>query len=101
LIPGRAGPIACANNRFTRYETMPDKQLLHLVIGGELKSLEGPAEFRNLAKVDLVGAYPNYQQALAAWRGKAQQTVDNALMRYFIIHAHKHLDPDADHDHEP
>ena len=79
---------------------MPDKQLLHLVIGGELKSLEGLAEFRNLAKVDLVGAYPNYGQALAAWRGKAQQTVDNALMRYFIIHAHKLLDPNSDHDHD-
>ena len=81
---------------------MPDKQLLHLVIGGELKSLQGPPEFRNLAKVDLVGAFPNYQQAMAAWRGKAQQTVDNALMRYFIIHAHKLLDPhaeDEDHDH--
>ena len=80
---------------------MADKQLLHLVIGGELKSLEGPAEFKDLSKVDLVGAFPNYRQALAAWRGKAQQTVDNALMRYFIIHAHKLLDPESDeHDHE-
>ena len=81
---------------------MPDKQLLHLVIGGELKSLSGPATFKDLTKVDLVGAYPSYQLALAAWRGKAQQTVDNALMRYFIIHAHKLLDPDSDaeHDHE-
>lgn len=78
---------------------MPDKQLLHLVIGGELKELEGPAEFRDLSKVDLVGAYPNYTQALAAWRAKAQSTVDNALMRYFIIHAHKLLDPDSDGDH--
>jgi hypothetical protein len=78
---------------------MADKQLLHLVIGGELKSLEGPAEFRDPSKVDLVGAYPNYRQALAAWRGKAQQTVDNALMRYFIIHAHKLLDPGSDGDH--
>ena len=78
---------------------MPDKQLLHLVIGGELKSLEGAAEFKDPSKVDLVGAYPNYRQALAAWRGKAQQTVDNALMRYFIIHAHKLLDPDADGEH--
>ena len=75
---------------------MPEKQLLHLVIGGELKRVDGPAEFKDLKKVDLVGAYPNYQEALAAWRGKAQSTVDNALMRYFIIHAHKLLDPDAD-----
>jgi myo-inositol-1(or 4)-monophosphatase len=79
---------------------MPDKQLLHLVIGGELKDLTGPAEFRELAKVDLVGAYPNYQAALSAWRTKAQETVDNAHMRYFIIHAHRLLDPESDEDHE-
>ena len=78
---------------------MPDRQLLHLVIGGELKSLDGTPEFADLSKVDLVGAYPTYQDAAAAWRGKAQQTVDNALMRYFIIHAHKLLNPDADDDH--
>ena len=80
---------------------MPDKQLLHLVIGGELKSLEGTPEFRDLSKVDLVGAFPNYQAALAAWRSRAQETVDNAHMRYFIIHAHRLLDPESDdHDHE-
>jgi hypothetical protein len=79
---------------------MPDKQLLHLVIGGELKSLDGAPEFKNLKQVDLVGAYPNYRLALAAWRAKAQSTVDNALMRYFIIHAHKLLDPESDHDHD-
>ncbi|HEX4713192.1 DUF4170 domain-containing protein [Phenylobacterium sp.] len=79
---------------------MADKQLLHLVIGGELKALEGPAEFRDLSKVDFVGAFPNYSEALAAWRNKAQSTVDNALMRYFIIHAHKLLDPKSDHPHE-
>jgi myo-inositol-1(or 4)-monophosphatase len=79
---------------------MADKQLLHLVIGGELKALEGPAEFRDLSKVDFVGAFPNYSEALAAWRNKAQSTVDNALMRYFIIHAHKLLDPESDHPHE-
>jgi hypothetical protein len=79
---------------------MPDRQLLHLVIGGEMKTLEGPPEFRDLTKVDLVGAYPNYQEALRAWRTKAQETVDNALMRYFIIHAHKLLDPESDGEHE-
>jgi len=79
---------------------MPDKQLLHLVIGGEMKALEGPPEFRDLKKVDLVGAYPSYQDALRAWRSKAQETVDNALMRYFIIHAHKLLDPESDDQHE-
>jgi hypothetical protein len=79
---------------------MPHKQLLHLVIGGELKSLEGAPEFRDLSKVDLVGAYPNYQEALRAWRARAQSTVDNALMRYFIIHAHKLLDPESDDEHD-
>jgi hypothetical protein len=77
---------------------MPDRQLLHLVIGGELKELDGPPEFRDLRKVDLVGAYPNYQEAVKAWRARAQATVDNALMRYFIIHAHRLLDPGAEGD---
>ena len=77
---------------------MPDRQLLHLVIGGELADLEHNT-FRDCSKVDLVGAYPSYELALAAWRSKAQSTVDNALMRYFIIHAHKLLDPSSDDDH--
>lgn len=80
---------------------MPDKQLLHLVIGGELKDLSSShPEFRDLAKVDLAGAYPSYQEALSAWRAKAQETVDNAHMRYFIIHAHRLLDPESEGDHE-
>ena len=78
---------------------MPERQLLHLVIGGELKELNGPPEFRDLKKVDLVGAYASYDEAARAWRAKAQQTVDNALMRYFVIHAHRLLDPDTD-DHQ-
>ena len=81
---------------------MPDsKQLLHLVIGGELKTVDGPPEFKDLGKVDLVGAYPNYQEARRAWLSKAQQTVDNAHMRYFVIHAHRLMEPvdEEDHDH--
>jgi hypothetical protein len=74
---------------------MPDKQLLHLVIGGELSDLEHNT-FKDLTKVDIVGAFPSYEAAKAAWRSKAQATVDNALVRYFIIHAHKLLDPDAE-----
>jgi myo-inositol-1(or 4)-monophosphatase len=74
-----------------------DHQLLHLVIGGELKDVSG-LEFRDLTKVDLVGAYPNYQEAFRAWQARAQATVDNAHMRYFIIHAHRLLDPSADHE---
>ncbi|HWK95119.1 MAG TPA: DUF4170 domain-containing protein [Pseudolabrys sp.] len=71
----------------------PAKQLLHLVVGGELTSLEG-VEFKDLDKVDLVGVYPNYASAYAVWKSKAQQTVDNAQMRYFIVHLHRLLDPD-------
>ena len=71
---------------------MPDKQLLHLVFGGELKDVTA-LEFRDLTKIEFVGAYPNYAEAHRAWKSKAQSTVDNALMRYFIIHAHKLLDP--------
>ena len=72
----------------------PSKQLLHLVIGGELKSINS-TEFKDLDKVDIVGVYPNYAAAHAAWKGKAQQTVDNAQMRYFIVHLHRLLDPEA------
>ncbi|HLI67335.1 MAG TPA: DUF4170 domain-containing protein [Caulobacteraceae bacterium] len=77
---------------------MPDHQLLHLVIGGELKALGGN-EFRDLSRVDFVGAFPDYASARQAWKAKAQATVDNALTRYFIIHAHRLLDPHEDgHD---
>ena len=73
----------------------PKEQLLHLVFGGELKSLDS-VEFRDLSKMDVVGIYPNYATAHAAWRSKAQQTVDNALMRYFIVHMHRLLEPDGE-----
>lgn len=70
------------------------KQLLHLVFGGELVKL-GSTEFKNLDELDLVGIYPNYAAAVTAWRAKAQQTVDNAQMRYFIVHMHRLLDPES------
>ena len=73
--------------------TQPSKPLLHPVFGGELVSLD-ENEFKDLSKLDLVGIYPNYATAYAAWKAKAQQTVDNALMRYFIVHMHRLLDPD-------
>ena len=78
---------------------MADKQLLHLVFGGELKSL-GSMEFRDLAKIDFVGAFANYAEAHKAWKARAQQTVDNALMRYVIVHAHRLLDPETGEEHE-
>jgi hypothetical protein len=69
------------------------RQLLHLVIGGELEDIDGVA-FKDLSKVDLVGVYPSYAEAYAAWRQKAQLTVDNAEMRYFVVHLHRLLDPE-------
>ncbi|WP_314960028.1 DUF4170 domain-containing protein [Bradyrhizobium cosmicum] len=77
---------------------MPDsapQQLLHLVIGGELLDLEHNT-FKNLDNVEIVGLYPNYASAHVAWRAKAQSTVDNAQMRYFIVHLHRLLDPNQE-----
>ena len=71
------------------------RQLLHLVFGGELADLDHTT-FRDLSQVEIVGLYPNYATAYAAWKAKAQQTVDNAHMRYFIVHLHRLLDPDQD-----
>jgi len=70
------------------------KQLLHLVFGGELNSLDS-VDFRDLSKLDIVGIYPDYASAHVAWKAKAQQTVDNAHMRYFIVHLHRLLDPNS------
>jgi hypothetical protein len=72
----------------------PSKQLLHLVFGGELKSLDS-TEFRNVDELDIVGIYANYAEAYKAWKAAAQHTVDNAQMRYFIVHLHRLLDPGA------
>ena len=69
-------------------------QLLHLVLGGELIELGGN-EFKDLEKVDIVGVFPNYANAYVAWKARAQQTVDNARMPYFIVHLHRLLDPEA------
>jgi uncharacterized protein DUF4170 len=74
--------------------TRPSKQLLHLVFGGELKSLDG-VEFSDIAALDIVGIYPNYAEAYKAWKAAAQRTVDNAQMRYFIVHMHRLLDPEV------
>lgn len=68
------------------------KQLLHLVFGGELTSLDG-VEFTDLSKVDVVGVFPDYASAYAAWKEKAQATVDQAQVRYFIVHLHRLLEP--------
>lgn len=69
------------------------KQLLHIVFGGELENLDG-VRFKDVSKLDLVGIYPNYATAHEAWSAKARETVDNAQMRYFIVHLHRLLDPE-------
>jgi hypothetical protein len=75
-------------------EQGPRQQLLHLVLGGELTELNG-SEFKDLDKMDIVGVYPNYASAYVAWKARAQQTVDNAQMRYFIVHLHRLLEPES------
>ena len=68
------------------------KQLVHLVFGGELNDVKN-VDFKDLSKLDVVGFYPNYASAHQAWQGKARETIDNAQMRYFIVHLHRLLDP--------
>lgn len=79
----------------TPNKSEPPKQLLHLVIGGELENIDG-VTFKDLSKVELVGVYPNYAEAERVWRAKAQQTVDSAQTRYFVVHLHRLLNPDTD-----
>lgn len=70
-------------------------QLIHLVFGGELNDVTD-VTFKDLAKLDVVGFYPNYATAHQAWQAKARETIDNAQMRYFIVHLHRLLDPAVD-----
>ncbi len=74
--------------------TPKPNQLLHLVFGGELE-LVANTQFKDLDRIDIVGIYPNYASAYAAWKAKAQGSVDNAQMRYFIVHLHRLLDPEG------
>jgi hypothetical protein len=75
--------------------TSTPKQLLHLVFGGELVSTDA-IEFKDLNKLDIVGIYPNFTEARRAWAAKAQGTVDNAHMRYFVVHIHRLMEPDSE-----
>lgn len=71
------------------------KQLLHLVFGGRLRSL-GTDEFADPDDLEIVGIYPNYQLAYDAWKGQAQRTVDDAMMRFYIVHLHRLMEPDLE-----
>ena len=81
-------------------EENTNKQLLHLVFGGELKSLAS-VDFRNLDELDIVGIFPDYKSAETAWKAKAQATVDNAHMRYYVVHLHRLLEPEGSGRRDP
>jgi hypothetical protein len=72
--------------------TIESDQRLHLVFGGELQDLDG-VRFRDVKNLDIVGIYPDFASAQAAWRAKAQATVDSAQTRYFVVHLHRLLEP--------
>ena len=73
-------------------QTATKPQLLHLVFGGELTSSDH-VTFADLDALDVVGIFPDYATAEAAWKARAHATVDNAHMRYFIVHLHRLLEP--------
>jgi hypothetical protein len=77
---------------------MPDKPLMHLVFGGRVKDPTG-LEFEDLNALHVVGIFPNYRQAEAAWRSAAQRTVDDAQMKYVVVHLHRLLEPGEDDGH--
>ena len=91
LKPGKTGVKIMADNDAGKQP----EQLLHLVFGGELSDLAG-VDFKDLSKLDIVGMYPDYASAYDAWKDAAQRTVDNAQMRYFVVHIHRLLEPDMD-----
>jgi hypothetical protein len=98
---GRRGRYRGASGRTEQREKgmaqakgKPPRQLLHLVFGGELKTIAS-TEFADLGALDIVGMYPNYAEAYNAWKAAAQRSVDNAQMRYFIVHIHRLIDPQA------
>jgi hypothetical protein len=76
----------------SQVSTQESKQLLHLVLGGEMKSIDS-MEFKDVDQIDVVGVFPNYESAEKAWRAKAQATVDSAQTRYFIVHLHRMMAP--------
>lgn len=66
---------------------------MHLVFGGRVKDPRG-LDFVDLDKIDIVGVFPDFKTAEAAWRGAAQRTVDDAEMKYVVVHLHKLLEPE-------
>jgi len=70
------------------------KQRLHLVMGGRVSDPRS-YEFQDPESIHVVGVFSNYEDAVGAWRGQAQRTVDDAEMKYVVVHIHKLLEPDA------
>jgi len=68
-------------------------QKMHLVMGGRVRDPQG-FDYSDLSALDLVGVYPDYETAEEVWRGHAQRTVDDAEMKYVIVHLHRLLEPD-------
>jgi hypothetical protein len=92
-MPGAIQGKTIMTSRDPKAHDEAKPQLLHLVFGGELKSLDSH-EFRDLDKIDIVGLFPDYASAERAWRAKAQATVDRAQTRYYVVHLHRLLEPD-------
>ncbi|MCG2841344.1 DUF4170 domain-containing protein [Sandaracinobacter sp. RS1-74] len=67
---------------------------LHLVFGGRVTDPRG-LDFEDPTALDIVGIFPDYSAAESAWRGAAQRTVDDAQMKYVVVHLHRLLEPDA------
>jgi len=76
--------------------TNEPKQLLHIVFGGHVKDPQG-CEFDDLSNLDIVGIFPNNAEALNAWREKSQANVDDAHLKYVLVHMHRLLD-DPEHE---
>ena len=74
------------------------KALLHLVFGGKVVDPQG-LDFEDSDALDIVGIYPSYAKALTAWRGASQKHVDDATMKYVIVHLHRLMEPDEAHEH--
>jgi len=83
-----------AQHLATNHDTAaaPVAPKLHLVFGGRVRDPRG-LEFEDLGSLDVVGIFPDYRSAEAAWRSRAQRTVDDAAMRYVVVHLHRLLEP--------
>ncbi len=69
-----------------------EKQKLHLVFGGKVSD-PTTLDFTDLSQIDIVGMFANYSDAEDAWRSAAQRTVDDAEMKYVVVHLHRLLEP--------